>query len=79
MLIGMKERIGMIKNGEKGFSLGLVGTFIKVLMKLMKEMDMDRCTGKMEVITKETGLMESNMVKVTLIEFRRNLHSRLRF
>lgn len=55
ILIITKEIIETIKNGDKESTLGLLGTFIKEVMKQMQEMDMDKCIGRMEAIIKELG------------------------
>lgn len=55
ILIITKEIIEMIKNGDKESTLGLLGMFIKEVMKQIQEMDMDKCIGRMEAIIKEHG------------------------
>lgn len=55
ILIITKEIIETIKNGDKESTLGLLGTFIKEVMKQIQEMDMDKCIGRMEAIIKELG------------------------
>lgn len=55
ILIITKEIIETIKNGDKESTLGLLGMFIKEVMKQIQEMDMDKCIGRMEAIIKELG------------------------
>lgn len=75
ILIITKEIIETIKNGDKESTLGLLGTFIKEVMKQMQEMDMDKCIGRMEAIIKELGLMAFSMVRVFNRVFRIDFHS----
>ena len=48
---------------DMAFFLGLQVIYIKEIMRLIFGQDMGRCTGKMAVITKDTGIKESSMVK----------------
>lgn len=59
----MKDNTKMIENLDMVFSLGLLETFIKVIISKTWEMDMERCTGMMEVYIKETGRTEFSMEK----------------
>ena len=52
------------------FSPGPVATSTKETMNSICETVTARCSGKMEVTTKEIGRMESNMVKVNIFLFK---------
>jgi len=51
---------------EKVFSLGLVGIFTRVIMSMMKDMEMGKCCGQMEACMKENGEKEYSMELVEL-------------
>jgi hypothetical protein len=57
----------MIKNGDTGCFVGATDIFLKETIKEILEMDMDKCFGPMEIITKATGKMVYNMGKVLFI------------
>lgn len=63
IVINMKDNTLKIKNQAMVFLLGQVVIFIKEIMNLIVEMDMDRCIGVMVVFTKANGKMEFNMEK----------------
>ena len=63
IVINMKDNIQMIKNQVMGFLLGRVEIFIKEIMNLMLEMDMDKCIGVMVVFIRANGKMVFSMGK----------------
>ena len=63
-MIDTRECTGMIKSGGREFLPGPVETSLKGFTRPMKEMDMVRCIGRMEVIIKGIGLMVFSMVRV---------------
>lgn len=62
IVIVTKVSINLIKNLVSVFSLGKVVINIEVPTRMMRDMDMVKCTGLTIVITKENGFMEFNMV-----------------
>ena len=62
-VIGMMAAIGMIRNGGMGCLPGLVEMFTRETMKPIWEVASDRCTGSMEVTTKDNGKMAFKMGK----------------
>jgi hypothetical protein len=56
------ENINKTRKLEQESLPGLVGTFTKAIISMMKGTEMDRCSGPMEVCTKENGPEEYNMV-----------------
>jgi hypothetical protein len=62
IVIVMKVNISSIKNLVSVFSHGKVVINIEGPTKMMKDMDMVKCTGLMVATTKENGFMESSMV-----------------
>ena len=62
-VINMKENTLEIRNTAMVFFHGHLEMFIRETMNKTWEMVMVKCTGVMEVITKELGLRESKMVK----------------
>ena len=55
--------IKMILNMDKDNFIGDLEIFIRAVSFLIKDKDMDKCIGKMEVITKACGVKEYNMDK----------------
>ena len=53
-----------IRRMEMEFSLGKVVTYSKVITKMMKEMGMVKCSGWMDLSTKESGRRVSSMEMV---------------
>lgn len=64
--INMRDTIRTIRNGAMDSLLGQAATFIKAIIKAMYVVVMEKCIGRMEVIIRESGLMESNTDKVNL-------------
>jgi hypothetical protein len=62
IVIVMKVNISSIKNLVLVFSHGKVVINIEGPTKMMKDMDMVKCTGLMVATTKENGFMEFSMV-----------------
>ena len=63
-VINIKVNTQMIKNQDMVFLHGPLETFIKDTIKVIKDMDMDKCIGTMEVIIKENGTRVFKMDKV---------------
>lgn len=63
-LINMKVFMQTIRSVGMVSSLGPVGMFTKATILMMSDMDLGKCTGVMEVVTKVTGKKEFNMEKV---------------
>ena len=53
--ISMKDNLKIIKNKAMEFILGDVATYIKGIIKIICEMVMDKCFGRMAIFIKETG------------------------
>ena len=62
IVIVTKVSINLIKNLVSVFSLGKVVINIEVPTRMMRDMDMVKCTGLTIVITKVNGFTEFNMV-----------------
>lgn len=60
-VILMRETIPLIRSTVTEFLIGLVEIYTKENTKKMKEMDMEKCVGLMEVCIKGTGLEEFSM------------------
>jgi len=61
-IIYMKATILMIKSMDKESSHGQAEIFIRVITKMMIDMETDKCYGQMEACTRENGKMEFSMV-----------------
>lgn len=61
VLTVMKENITWIRSMGMGFSSGKVEIYIKGTIKMMKGMAMEKCTGQMVLLTKESGKEVYNM------------------
>jgi hypothetical protein len=60
----MKVNMKMIRKMARAHLLGKAGMFTKVAIKMMKEMDMERCIGLMVHNIKVNGRKEYNTVLV---------------
>jgi hypothetical protein len=59
--INTRENTKMIRSMAKVNSTGSLEITILVTISLIKGMDMERCIGKMDLFTKETGSKECSM------------------
>lgn len=59
-----KESTYRIEKKDMAFLLGTQETSIRAITTMMKEMDMEKCTGLMEVITKVIGIKGCKKAKV---------------
>lgn len=60
------ENFSMIKNLVKEFKRGRVEQFIEVVSSMIKGKDMEKCIGRMVLITKDFGKMGCKMEKENL-------------
>jgi hypothetical protein len=60
----MKGSMSSTRRMEMEFLLGRVVMYTKVITKMMKEMDMVKCSGLMDLGIKESGKRASNMEMV---------------
>jgi hypothetical protein len=65
-LINIKANTKMIKNGAMEYLLGQTEIYIKVIIKGILGMVMEKCFGKMAVIIKGIGKMGYKIKKVNL-------------
>lgn len=55
MEINIQDSIQMIRNVAKDSMFGKMGLSIQVLLKMISDMDMDKCIGIMEELIKDNG------------------------
>lgn len=75
----MMANIKMIKSGDMEYLHGQQETYIKAITKQICGMDLAKCIGQMELITKVNGSVAYKMDKVISYIFRINIYSPLRF
>lgn len=78
IVINLKENIEKIRKMVMVFLLGIMGIFIKEIIRMMFAKATEKCIGLMVVTIKDSGLRDSNMGRVPCLLFRNNLHTIVR-